>query len=1614
MRSLDASLLTAQKDPVNNLVKIQLTQGANDDTYLITGTGFIYSMQHSEQRYSQKATVILDNSEGTFDAKTYGEDMYKGVISWGLVDATGTDKYSAAAPLYVVGQQFHSSPGHLLCILDLIGLFDLMGQDRASAEYVLEADDSQTVKTLLTSVIDGTIAPFSHTVGFTATYDSEDSLIDSMVPADAFRISLNDTRLDVVKRLLVLTKCVGRIEADGAVHIFVPAVDGPTWTVDTKQEVNDYVQPTSPNNNFRYRCSAVAGDQKTHATTEPTWPTTAGNTVVDDQVTWIAVAPDFEYTLDAGDHAFYKKARRERVVMPNFQKVDSHPASDDSYTGSAEHKPSSDLTPPSPYTSAEVREHKYMRLTSNEEAANVAAARLEADRLDAEKGSASVLVHCGAETMDYTKLKDSRHVTEDIVIGNIGYLTRHYRPNVWDMRFGFGDPRQGGFLGLDLPGDVEITEALAATDREAGQRLTLDWLLNRINGIRDGFIQTNNNQQLWLEMLQNDIDALLARDAITSNPWLRPVDWQQVRIVAGNLGYFGLIQDAIDDITDAASGKRYLVLVMPGEYAETIAMKAYVDVVGVSKHACRITGVGADTVASADNCLMANLTIAPANHSNNPLSTTSGHNGFNMVDVDILEANVSIASGRFERVYINGAAALTSDVLKIITNSEANKALFYDCVFEAGGITGLIDIVDLASGAWAEMHGCKIKAYIDETEILIGLDSNVSNKRQLICTNLSIDLIHAHTDAGYNSRLIGFTGSGTFFNCSFFVHRAGGQPETPNVLSAIDSGGVDFIGCDFGEFGVSAVIDINGDSKIIGCSFQTALKWSIKATVQFDGGDINIDSLNAAGSETLQVRNCRLQGSFTYTAGTWTIRVDGNSYFPDINMLTQNANITYQFSDLQTHLFPSSELTIASGAITVTRNFHTVETEGAAATDDLDTINGLTAGEEFVLKAANTGRTVVIKHNTGNIQTMAEADIFLDTTEKAVKCLYDGTNVIVFSEIVVGTHQAVTSAPTGFPNRSDSSISFVVGTRTFTIAPTGTSFDYYIAGARYTVSTSEDLIIAPTSGIHAIHYDGATLSETVNPSESQFDDLIVSKALVALVYWNATNGAVYILGDERHGAIMSGETHHWLHDNMGARWKTGLNASGYTLSTKSDAALKFDVSNGELYDEDIDHEIENGVASNQYEQVLQGDAEIPVLYRDGDPGHWKEQAASTLPYKNAGDNQNLAYNSLAGSTWGQTPCGNTKFVVYTLIASNDWQYPIKMVQGNAQYDSKSAALEGAQTEMTAWGTMPSPEFVILFRFIMQTGVYAGVKNAQIIEVTDFRAAEITGASAVEQDHGTLSGLSHDDHAQYILHSLATAANDFLVASGSGTYVKKTLAETLAILTHTVASHSDTSATGSELNTLTNNSMADTLHRHSELSASDGSPDAVLSLNSGGNALFLKVDPVFTLQNANATGFEYFEFGKTVASSFVRSGYVGEGSSGNENIYLAADIADVILIAAGDIILSPTGNVGIGVTDPDTKLEVFNAGNQLKLSFDGTDNAIFAVDTNGVLTITPSGAAVDFASKALINVLDLDLGTASAAGTLWAMLTAANAGTALLIKSRDSIDIHRARLGLSGG
>ena len=62
MRTLSDTLSAAQKTtPKNALIKIVLTQGANEYTY--TKSRILIS-DHREESLSQKAEVLLDNSDG--------------------------------------------------------------------------------------------------------------------------------------------------------------------------------------------------------------------------------------------------------------------------------------------------------------------------------------------------------------------------------------------------------------------------------------------------------------------------------------------------------------------------------------------------------------------------------------------------------------------------------------------------------------------------------------------------------------------------------------------------------------------------------------------------------------------------------------------------------------------------------------------------------------------------------------------------------------------------------------------------------------------------------------------------------------------------------------------------------------------------------------------------------------------------------------------------------------------------------------------------------------------------------------------------------------------------------------------------------------------------------------------------------------------------------------------------------------------------------------------------------------------------------------------------------------------------------------------------------------
>ena len=86
-----------------------------------------------------------------------------------------------------------------------------------------------------------------------------------------------------------------------------------------------------------------------------------------------------------------------------------------------------------------------------------------------------------------------------------------------------------------------------------------------------------------------------------------------------------------------------------------------------------------------------------------------------------------------------------------------------------------------------------------------------------------------------------------------------------------------------------------------------------------------------------------------------------------------------------------TDLTISAGAVTLTNSHHRIDTESAAATDDLDTITNISSNILLVIHPVSAARTIVVKHGTGNILCVGGSDITLDDEYDFAILIYDGT-----------------------------------------------------------------------------------------------------------------------------------------------------------------------------------------------------------------------------------------------------------------------------------------------------------------------------------------------------------------------------------------------------------------------------------------------------------------------------------------------------------------------------------------------------------------------------------------------------------------------------------------------
>lgn len=205
------------------------------------------------------------------------------------------------------------------------------------------------------------------------------------------------------------------------------------------------------------------------------------------------------------------------------------------------------------------------------------------------------------------------------------------------------------------------------------------------------------------------------------------------------------------------------------------------------------------------------------------------------------------------------------------------------------------------------------------------------------------------------------------------------------LIYAEGKSGGDFTPCVRGAGGTSDVIHTAGTAVYVvyAANYHNQVKRALIAIeTEIGAAPKTIDDTVSAGASPASVAEYldMVANRLKSISGESAWHIAGNRFLS----LTVAGNLDFP---------TSSELTISSGAVTPTKNWHTIDTQADAASDDLDTLTTTNATDGFILilRANNDARTVVIKHNTGNIYCERGDDILLDDTRDIAFLIYDAT-----------------------------------------------------------------------------------------------------------------------------------------------------------------------------------------------------------------------------------------------------------------------------------------------------------------------------------------------------------------------------------------------------------------------------------------------------------------------------------------------------------------------------------------------------------------------------------------------------------------------------------------------
>jgi len=307
-----------------------------------------------------------------------------------------------------------------------------------------------------------------------------------------------------------------------------------------------------------------------------------------------------------------------------------------------------------------------------------------------------------------------------------------------------------------------------------------------------------------------------------------------------------------------------------------------------------------------------------------------------------------------------------------------------------------------------------------------------------------------------------------------------------------------------------------------------------------------------------------------------------------------------------------------------------------------------------------------------------------------------------------------TGEPMGHSNRSESVMSFDNATRTFTIAPIGESFRVWVRGKRFIINSPRQVQVPDVTDLYYIYFDenGDLLYKT---QFFTFD----SEALTSYVYWDADDNKCSYFAEERHGIVLDWQTHEYLHRTRGASIANGFDISNYTIGGTGtlESDVQFDISNGTFFDEDVKNDITHSPtpAADSFQQILQGPAELPVLYRLGDV--WKFDTATEIPVK-PGPNHTY-YNQITAGAGALVEAAAGRHLNYYVAATNNLKAPVVSLMGQHQYTNIASAEAESFSDLVLQD-FPSKEFRFLYKLILRTSNYTNSANAIIEKIQDIR------------------------------------------------------------------------------------------------------------------------------------------------------------------------------------------------------------------------------------------------------------------------------------------------------